>query len=247
MTRRKFMNALQIIPPKPAARIPRSALVFRVAVTILLLVLGRIGMSRGEDGIVAEPDALAEIKDSRDNVNDNDKSLPVTPPADASAAATTDGSGSGGSGSGEKVAAPAQPTVQSATAPPPTSAASVAPTSDLAPKSVDANVRKKASDAIPARSAGSVRHIHRPKGHVDYRSRKAADGVPVWVGPPPIVNGPGPYARAPYAAGSADETKRQDRMSIASVRGAWERVVETPRAVLNGGKQALYGVLDSIW
>jgi hypothetical protein len=34
---------------------------------------------------------------------------------------------------------------------------------------------------------------------------------------------------------------------MASVRGAWERVVDAPGAVLNGGRQALYGVLDSMW
>ncbi|HLZ96409.1 MAG TPA: hypothetical protein VKP66_00600 [Steroidobacteraceae bacterium] len=246
------MNALQTIPPKPAMKLRRSALLFRVAATILLLVVGRISMSRGEDGIVAAPDALAETKDSGDNVSGNDKSLPVTPPAEASAAATTKASRSGGSE--EKGSVPARPIVQSAksaTEPPPTPAASVAPKSGLAPKSEDTKVRKTASDATPAPSAEPARRIHRsnhqPKGQVDYRRSKLADGVPVWVGPPPIIYGPGPDARAPYAAGSVDGTKTPDRMSIASVRGAWERVVEAPGAVLNGGKRALYGVLDSIW
>jgi len=36
-------------------------------------------------------------------------------------------------------------------------------------------------------------------------------------------------------------------MPSTGVTGTWERVVEAPNAVLDGGKQALYGVLDSIW
>jgi hypothetical protein len=28
---------------------------------------------------------------------------------------------------------------------------------------------------------------------------------------------------------------------------AWGRVVDAPVAVLNGGKHALYGILDSLW
>ena len=40
------MNAQQIIPSKPAASIPRSALLFRVAVTILLLALAGLRRRR---------------------------------------------------------------------------------------------------------------------------------------------------------------------------------------------------------
>jgi hypothetical protein len=36
-------------------------------------------------------------------------------------------------------------------------------------------------------------------------------------------------------------------MSLAAVPGIWERVVDAPGAVLNGGKRALYGILDSVW
>jgi hypothetical protein len=52
---------------------------------------------------------------------------------------------------------------------------------------------------------------------------------------------------APYAINPADGTKTQARMSSSPVRGIWRRVVAVPVAVLDGGKQALYGVLDTIW
>jgi hypothetical protein len=32
-----------------------------------------------------------------------------------------------------------------------------------------------------------------------------------------------------------------------AVAGPWERVVDAPVVVLNGGKNALYGILDSLW
>jgi hypothetical protein len=50
-----------------------------------------------------------------------------------------------------------------------------------------------------------------------------------------------------YAINPADGTKTQARMSSSPVTGIWRRVVAVPVAVLDGGKQALYGVLDSIW
>jgi hypothetical protein len=73
------------------------------------------------------------------------------------------------------------------------------------------------------------------------------NGVPVWVCPPPIIYGPGPEARAPYAIDPADGMKRQDWMSLAATTGMREHVVEAPGAALNGGKQALYAILDSVW
>jgi hypothetical protein len=293
--RRNFMNALQIIPPKPAVRVRRSALLYSVLGAILLLVLvGGMSMSRGEEGTASEPGAPAEIKDSRDKVGDNDKSPSVTQAAAAPATATTEGSGSGGTD--EKVSTSAQPNALSATSSPagvtndrkvgsesgkPAAAeaksntavraaindrnthdrnshralaklpaispASVASKNDLAPKPGDARVRKTAPDAIAARSAESVRRAYQTGGKLDYRSWKSADRVPVWVGPPPIIYGPGPEARAPYVVEPADATKRGDRMPSTGVTGMWERVVEAPGAVLDGGKQALYGVLDSIW
>ena len=40
--------------------------------------------------------------------------------------------------------------------------------------------------------------------------------------------------------------KRQDWMSSA-MTGTWERVVDAPAVVLNGGAHALNGVLRSLW
>ena len=88
---------------------------------------------------------------------------------------------------------------------------------------------------ITARTAEPVRRLYQRRGEVDYRSWRSADGVPLWSGPPPIVYGPGPAARARYVVAPAATTTM------------WERVVEAPGAVLNGGKQALYGILDAIW
>jgi len=39
---------------------------------------------------------------------------------------------------------------------------------------------------------------------------------------------------------------RQD-WTASAVTGTWERVVDAPVVVLDGGKQALYGILDSLW
>jgi hypothetical protein len=119
--------------------------------------------------------------------------------------------------------------------------------SDLAPKSEDARVRKTVPNATAARSAKSARQAHQFRGEVDYRSWKSADRAPVWVGPPPVIYGPSPEAKTPYAVDPADGMKRRDWMSSADRSGIWERVVEAPGAVLDGGKQALYGILDSVW
>jgi hypothetical protein len=251
------MNALQVIPPKPAAKIPGAASLFRVAATILLLVLGRMSMSRGEDGIAPELNALAEMKDNRDKVGDNE-SPPVAQPAAASAAATTEDSRNGGSE--DKGSTPAQPIAQSDTSvkigsEPEKPAAPETKSGTASGAAInDGNIRDRNSGralakppTIPAASAEPVRRAHQAKGQMDYRRSKAADSVPVWVGPPPIIYGPSPEARAPYAIRPADGTKRQDLVSLATVRGTWERVVEAPGAVLNTGRQALYGILDAIW
>ena len=71
--------------------------------------------------------------------------------------------------------------------------------------------------------------------------------MPGWVGPPPIIYRPSPEAKTPYVVTAADGMKRQDWMSLATNAGMWEHVVEAPGAVLNGGKQALYAVLGSVW
>jgi hypothetical protein len=285
------MNALQIIPPKPAANVRRSALLFRVSDAILLLALvGGMSMSRGGERTASEPGAAVVIKDSRDEVGSDDKSPAVTQPA----AASTEASSSGGSD--EKASASAQAIALPATPPPAgvendpkvggeagkpaaagtksdtavsaaidnrnthdrdssralakpstTSPASVALKNDPAPKPEDARVRKTASKAIAARSAEPARRTYQPRGEVGYRSWNSTDGMAVRIGPPPIIYGPSPEARAPYGAGLADGMKRQDRISLAAITGTWQRVVNAPGAVLNGGKQALYGILDSVW
>jgi hypothetical protein len=124
--------------------------------------------------------------------------------------------------------------------------ASSASKSDLVPKAEGAKVRKTAPHTMAVRSAGMVRRANQPGSEVDDRSWKAVDGVPVWAGPPPIIHGYGAGMRAPYAAAPAYAPNRQDWMSSA-VTGTLERVVDAPVVVLSGGKQALYGVVDSLW
>jgi hypothetical protein len=264
------MNALQIIPTKPVARVRRSALRFRVSDAILLLALvGGMSMSRGEEGAVSEPGAAVVTNDNRDKAGGEDKSPSLVQPAAVSAGATTEAAGSvrtdqkAGGDAGEGVAAEAKSdTAVSAetrdrnahdrdssrvlaklsTAAP----ASTISKNDLVPKPEDAKLRKAAPHPMAVRSAGMVRRANQPGSAVDDRSRKAADGVPVWAGPPPIIYGYGAGPRSPYAAAPADATNRQGWMSSA-VTGTLDRVVDAPVAVLSGGKQALYGVLDSLW
>jgi hypothetical protein len=128
-----------------------------------------------------------------------------------------------------------------------TSPESVVSKNDIAPKSADARVRKMPPNVIAARTAEPVRQTYQRRGEVDYRGWRSTDGVPRWSGSPPIIYGPGPEARARYVVAPADGTKRRDWMSSAATTTMLERVVEAPGAVLNGGKQALYGILDSIW
>jgi hypothetical protein len=263
------MNALQIIPTKPVARVRRSALRFRVSDAILLLALiGGMSMSRGEEGTASAPGAAIASKDAPDKVGDNDKAPSVTQPAVATAGAPTEGSGAGTTdqkagndvGAGAAVEAKSDRAVRAetkdhdghdsdgsrvlaklSTATP----ASIASKSELVPKPEDAKVRKTARHTVAVRSAGMARRANQAESGAD-RNWQAVDTVPVLAGPRPVIYGYGAGARAPYAAAPVDATNRQDWMSSA-MTGTLERVVDAPVAVLNGGKQALYGVLDSLW
>ena len=290
------MNALQIIPPKPETRARRFALALRVSDGILLLpllfllaLLACMSMSRGEEGTASESGAAVVLKDSRDNVDDNDKSPSLTQSAAVSAGATMQVSGAGGDD--EKMPASSQAAAPTAT---PASAgvgidpkvgsdtgqpdaveaksdtamgaeikdrnahdrddsralaklsdapSASAPGNDRVSKSEDGRGRKMAPNARTVRSAESARRASQPRREVDYRSRNAIDGAPVWAGQLPIIYGSGVGARGPYAAVPA---QRQDWMA-SGMTNAWERVVDAPVAVLNGGKHALYGILDSLW
>ena len=244
------MNALQIIAPKPAARIARSRLLHGVSGLILLLALaGGMSMSRGEEGTASEPDAAVAIQDGRDQAGDSDKSTSASQPAAAPAAATTGASDSGGD---EKLPASPQPNPQSATSTP----AGVTNDPKVAgeagkPVAAEAKSNAASSAAIDHRNSRDRTHSRTvaklPVRQAYQSSRKSAGGAPVWAGPPPVIYGPAPEAMAPYAINPADGTKTQDRMSSSPVTGIWRRVVAVPVAVLDGGKQALYGVLDSIW
>ena len=250
------MNALQIIPPKPVVRIARSRLLYGVSGLILLALVGGMSMSRGEEGTASEPDAAVAIKDGRDQAGDNDKSISATPPAIAPAAATTGDSDSGGD---EKLPASRQPDALSATSTPagvtndpkvageavkPVAAETKSNTASSAATS-DRNTRDRNHSRTLAKLP--VRRAYQSRGEGDDRSRKPAGRAPVWAGPRPVIYGPTPEAMASYAINPADGTKTQDRMSSSPVTGMWRRVVAVPVAVLDGGKRALYGVIDSIW
>jgi hypothetical protein len=127
---------------------------------------------------------------------------------------------------------------------PATSSASAAPKNDHVSKHEDGRVRKTAPGTMAVRSAESARRANQFRSEVDYRTWKAVDGVPVSTDPPPIIYGPGAGAGAPCAPPFA--MQRQDRMTSAVI-GTWERVTDAPTVVLNGGKNALYGILDSLW
>jgi hypothetical protein len=124
-----------------------------------------------------------------------------------------------------------------------TASAPAASKNDLASKSEDGRGRKMAPKPTTVGSAEPARRANQPRREVDYRNRNATDGAPVWAGQPPIIYGSGVGARAPYVAVPA---QRQDWMA-SGMANAWGRVVDAPVAVLNGGKQALYGILDSLW
>jgi len=241
------MNALQIIAPKPAVRIARSRLLYGVSGLILLLALaGGMSMSRGEEGAAPEPDAAVAIQDGRDQAGDNDKSTSASQSAAAPAAATTGDPGSGGD---EKLPASRQPDALSATSTP----AGVTNDPKVAgeagkPVAAEAKSNAASSAAIDHRNSRDSRALAKlPVRQAYQSSRKSAGGAPVWAGRPPVIYGPAPEAMAPYAINPADGTKTQDRMSSSPVTGIWRRVVAVPVAVLDGGKQALYGVLDTIW
>src|SRR5579862_239108 len=186
------MNALQIIPPEPLAKARRSTLLYLASGAILLLaVAGGIGMSRGEEGIVPEGNAASvEAKDSPDKAGNDDKSAAVTP-AVAAPEAKPDTASNAATGRDPDDSNDSRALVQ----PPATSPASIAPKSDLAPKSESAKGRK--TTAMATRPAGLVRRAYRRR-----------DVGPVWAGPPPVIYGP-PDMRAPYVAGPASGMKRQ--------------------------------------
>ena len=250
------MNALQIIAPKPAARIARSRLLYGVSGLILLALAGGMSMSRGEEGTASEPDAAVAIQDGRDQAGDSDKSTSASQPAAAPAAATTGASDSGGD---EKLPASRQPDALSATSTPAgiTNDPKVAGEAGK-PVAAEAKSNAASSAAIDHRNSRDrthsrtvaklpVRQAYQSRGEGDDRSRKSPGGALVWAGRPPVIYGPATEAMPSYAINPADGTKTQDRMSSSPVTGIWRRVVAVPVAVLDGGKQALYGVLDTIW
>src|ERR1700722_10970632 len=115
--RRNLMNALQIIPSKPATGIARCRLFYSVSSLILLALVGGISMSRGEEGISLEPDEAVEIVDGPQKADSNDKSLSVARPA-ASPAAATKEEGSPSGSRDETASVPAQPNALSVTSAP---------------------------------------------------------------------------------------------------------------------------------
>jgi len=126
-----------------------------------------------------------------------------------------------------------------------TAPASVASKSDSVTKPDDARVRKLVSRTMVARSAESARRADPPKGETGHRSRKSSDDErAARIGPPPIIYAPGPEATVPQGVDLVDGMKRR---SLAAITGSWQRVVNAPGAALNRGKQALYGILDSVW
>jgi hypothetical protein len=240
------MNALQIIAPKPAARIARSRILHGVSGLILLLALaGGMSMSRGEEGTASEPDAAVAIQDGSDQAGDSDKSTFASQSAAALAAATTGDPGSGGD---EKLPASPQPNPQSATSTPP-GITNDPKVGSEAGKPVAAEAKSSAAiDHRNSRDRTHSRALAKPPVRQAYQSsRKSPGGAPVWAGRPPVIYGPATEAMPSYAINPADGTKTQARMSSSPVRGIWRRVVAVPVAVLDGGKQALYGVLDTIW
>jgi len=264
------MNALQIVPPKPVAAVRRSALRFRASDALLLLALiGGMSMSRGEEGTAPETSAAVAVNENRDKAGDNDKATSATEPAAASAAAMTQGPPAVtadqkvGNGVREGIAAEAKSDMavragtedrhmrdrdssrvlaKLSTAAP----ASTVSKSDVVSKPEDAKARKTAYNTMAVRPAAMARRANQPGSAIADRSWKAVDGVAVWAAPPPVIYGYDAGARAPYAAAPAYATNRQDWMSSA-MTGTLERVADAPVAVLNGGKQALYGIVDTLW
>lgn len=251
------MNALQIVPRKPVVRVGRSVLLFHISGAILFLAFaGGMSISRGEDEFVLEPDAAVEIEDSPHKADSNDKSQSVTEPAAAPAAAATEGSHGSQDETGSLSAKPIAPSSAST----PAGVKDDPKVGSEAGKPAAAEAKSNAAwgTTVDDRNTGDrnggralakspVRRVVQGRGKVDYRSRKSADRAPAWVSPPPVIYGPSPELMAPYAINAADAAKRQDRMSSSPARAVWRRVVEAPGAVLDGGKQALVGVLNSIW
>lgn len=129
--------------------------------------------------------------------------------------------------------------------PSPTCSASAASKEDLTSKPEDGRGRRTSSDRIAGRLALTARRANQSKSEAGYPTRPA-DAEPVWVGPPPIIYGSGAVAQMPYVAVPADAMNRQGWIPSA-LTGRWERVVDAPAVVLNGGKRALDGVVDLLW
>lgn len=112
---------------------------------------------------------------------------------------------------------------------------------------VEPAARQRLAHFVPTTPAEKPKVLGQLRGDVDYQNwrSRAADATPSWVGPPPVIYGPalGPNVTAVEAANAA---KRQDRLSYAKP-GVIERVMDAPGAVLSGGRQALYSILDAVW
>lgn len=248
------MNALQIIEPNPLMNVRRSGFRFRLSDAIILLALvAGMSMSRGEEA-ASEPGATMVTGESRDKAGGNEKSgTPATQPAaDAAAAKIVPPSGT----NDEKAPAPAQASAPSAAdikgdskgvsdGGKSAAAQSKLDTTETAAIKDD---KKQARNAVAARSAESARPVHRSRSAIDYRSSrsKSADAAPVRVGLPPVIYGPRPETKVPVMD-PAGGMKRQDRMLLPTKPSLWDRVVDAPGAVLNGGKQAFYDILDTVW
>src|SRR4051812_43694111 len=88
-----IMNALQIIPPKPATAVRRSALSSRVLDAIILVALaGGMSLLRGEEGTASEPGAAVVMTDGGGIGEKVSVSAPsnTPPPASAIADVTND-------------------------------------------------------------------------------------------------------------------------------------------------------------
>ncbi|HEY0330306.1 MAG TPA: hypothetical protein VGC77_14560 [Rhodopseudomonas sp.] len=121
--------------------------------------------------------------------------------------------------------------------------ASISSKRGFVPGSEGARGPKRVSNAISARPE-SARQSHRS---MDYSSWRPADGRPVRGSPSSIIYGPSQASRTAPRIVPAEGISRERAMPVASMTGIWERVVDAPSVVLNGGKYALYGIIDSVW
>jgi hypothetical protein len=264
------MKVLQVIPTKPLIGARRAAFRLRGSdVFLLLALIGGMSMSRGEEGTTSASVAAVVVGDIRDKVADSDKppsaaqpaAAPVAAPTEGSTAVSTERKASSNVGEGTASEAKSDTAARAGSEDRRThdrdssrvlaklstaALASTASKSDLVPKPEDARARKTSRNAIAVRSAGMAQRASQPRSEAADRRWKAAGSVPVWTAPPPVIHGYDAAAGAPYAAAAAYATNGPDRMSSA-MTGTLERVADAPVAVLSGGKQVLYGVLDALW